>query len=108
MASFLKTQAVRSKRHLMNVAALDCQHCGMAGHTQAAHSNQGIHGKSMARKADDQYTAALCQYCHAEIDQGAHLSKQQRQQMWTDAWISTAKELINRNQWNFEIPEEMK
>lgn len=36
----------------------------------AAHSNQSIHGKGMARKADDQYTVWACSACHRFLDQG--------------------------------------
>lgn len=36
----------------------------------AAHSNQSIHGKAGARKADDQYIAWCCARCHHFIDQG--------------------------------------
>lgn len=38
--------------------------------TVAAHSNQSIHGKAGARKADDQYSAWACVACHGWLDQG--------------------------------------
>jgi len=40
----------RSKTHLQNVASLPCQLCGVDGRTQAAHSNQLIHGKGRGIK----------------------------------------------------------
>lgn len=38
--------------------------------TVAAHSNQSIHGKAGARKADDCYSAWACAACHTWLDQG--------------------------------------
>lgn len=38
--------------------------------TVAAHSNWAVHGKSGARKADDQYSAWCCSSCHSWVDQG--------------------------------------
>ncbi len=38
--------------------------------TVAAHSNQAIHGKAGARKADDQYSAWACMACHCWLDSG--------------------------------------
>ena len=110
MASYFKSQPYRNKRHLMNVAMLDCQVCGLSGHTQAAHSNWGKHGKSFGRKADDQYTAAMCQFCHSELDQGANLTKEQRQEMWEKAWIKTVHAIVELGQWpaEIEIPKEAK
>ena len=76
----------------------------MAGHTQAAHSNWAKHGKSFSRKADDQYTAAMCQFCHAELDQGSHMTKEQRQEMWNKAWIKTVQALVELGQWPTDVP----
>ena len=102
---FPKSKPYRNKKHLINVAMMDCQVCGASGPVQASHSNWSHHGKSMARKADDQYTAAICQSCHYEIDQGSHLTKEQRQEMWTNAWISTVRKLVKSGDWPLDIPE---
>jgi hypothetical protein len=83
----------RSKKHLKNVASLPCQTCGIEGQTQAAHSNWAEHGKGRGIKASDEFTAALCQTCHTELDQGSHLSKEQRRQMWDKAYEKTKERL---------------
>ena len=93
MASNPKFNYYRSKAHLKNVAELPCQHCGMEGQTQAAHSNWAKHGKGRGIKASDVYTAALCYSCHAELDQGMCLSKEERQMMWDNAYAKTLVEL---------------
>jgi hypothetical protein len=83
----------RSRAHLMAVSALDCQLCGKGGPSQAAHSNQAIHGKGRSIKASDEYTAALCQSCHTEIDSGHHLTGEQRAQLWDLAYQRTCAAL---------------
>jgi len=80
---------VRSKAWLKAVASLPCQLCGREGMTQAAHANWSVYGKGMGMKAHDCFTAALCQDCHREIDQGSTLSKQQRMVLWEDAFRRT-------------------
>ncbi len=93
----------RSKKHLKNVASLCCQHCGIDGYTQAAHSNQLQHGKGRGIKASDEYTAALCLKCHYELDQGKNLSKDERVEMWEQAHKRTVAELKRLGVW----PEEL-
>jgi hypothetical protein len=83
----------------MNVADLPCQNCYIEGQTQAAHSNWAEHGKGRGIKASDEYTAALCQTCHTELDQGSHLSKDQRRQMWDRAYERTKERLKEQNLW---------
>lgn len=95
----LKFKYVRSKKHLQNVANLDCQHCGSGDQVQAAHSNWAEHGKGRGIKASDEYTAALCYPCHQELDQGTSLSKQERREMWDTAYKKTVETLKNQNLW---------
>ena len=94
----------RSKKHLINVADLPCQNCYIEGQTQAAHSNQAVHGKGRGIKASDEYTAALCQTCHAELDSGARLNKEQRRELWQMAYQKTVNKLIENNLWPVDIP----
>jgi len=98
-----KFRYIRSKALLKAVASLPCQLCGHLW-TQAAHSNQAIHGKGRGIKASDIYTAALCQHHHYEIDQGKELSKQDRIDAWNYAHQKTVAELLERNMWPKNIP----
>jgi hypothetical protein len=98
---YLKHQYVRSQKLLKLVAALSCQSCGMDNGVQAAHSNWGG-GKGKGIKADDNLVAALCLKCHYEIDQGAHLSKDERKEMWLKAHKATIEALGDR--WPTEVP----
>ena len=98
---FQKHAYVRSKKLLKLVASLDCQRCGSGQMVQAAHTNWGG-GKGRGIKADDNLVAALCLKCHYEIDQGAHLSKDERKEMWQKAHIATVEALGDR--WPPEVP----
>ena len=65
-------------------------HCGIQdGTVVAAHSNQLRDGKGRGIKAHDFRIAALCYRCHAELDQGSKMSKQERLKMWEDAHRAT-------------------
>ena len=103
MTQYLKHQYVRSQKLLKLVAGLACQNCGIDNGVQAAHTNWGG-GKGRGIKADDNLVAALCLKCHYEIDQGAHLSKDERQEMWSKAHQKTVNELVNNNQWPTDVP----
>lgn len=96
---FPKFQYFRSKAHLRNVANLPCQHCGIDGQTQAAHSNWSQHGKGRSIKASDEFVAALCQSCHRELDQGMCLTKEERQEMWETAYQKTKESLTDQGLW---------
>ena len=87
----------------MNVADLPCQNCYIEGQTQAAHSNWAEHGKGRGIKASDEYTAALCQTCHAELDSGTRLNKEQRRDLWQMAYQKTVNKLVEKNLWPVDI-----
>lgn len=99
-----KQTYIRSQKLLKLVANLPCQCCGMDNGVQAAHSNWSEWGgKGKSLKASDEYTAALCLKCHFIIDQGAHLSKDERKDMWLKAHIATVEALGDR--WPAEVPK---
>jgi len=72
---------------------------------QAAHTNWGG-GKGRGIKADDNLVAALCLKCHYEIDQGANLDKNERQQQWNQAHQKTVDLLTSTGLWpkNVQLP----
>ena len=96
-----KPKCGRNQKLPKLVAALSWQSCGMDNGVQAAHSNWGG-GKGKGIKADDNLVAALCLKCHYEIDQGAHLSKGERKDMWLKAHTATVEALGDR--WPPEVP----
>lgn len=80
----------RNKKLLEIVRESPCQLCGAEdGTVVAAHSNQLRDGKGRAIKAHDFRVAALCFRCHAEIDQGSKMSKEDRVDIWEMAHRKT-------------------
>lgn len=78
----------RSKRLLDSARGQQCQIqiegvCnGNSETVVAAHSNNLRHGKGMGIKAHDCFGAWACNNCHAEIDQGSKLSRQEKDEYW--------------------------
>lgn len=95
---------VRSERLLSLVRQLPCGITGLQGPNQAAHSNWSVHGKGRGIKASDIYIAALCPDVHAQIDQGSHLTAEQRQAMWWQAHVATVSALVGAALWPAGIP----
>jgi hypothetical protein len=93
MPSYFKEPTHRSQAWLRAVASLPCVLCYREGMTQAAHRNEG---KSMGMKTHDCWTAALCVDCHAEIDSGKNLSREERRARMDVAILLTLKELANQ------------
>ena len=80
----------RNKNLLEVVRLSPCQHCKkMDGTVVAAHSNQMRDGKGRGLKAHDYRIAALCFTCHAELDQGRAMSREERLNMWEAAHRGT-------------------
>jgi hypothetical protein len=63
----------------------------------AAHSNQMRDGKGRSLKAHDYRIAALCFTCHAEIDQGNKMSREERLNAWENAHRKTIGWLFDNN-----------
>lgn len=93
VAANLKDSAYRSEAWLSAVRKLHCMRCFREGATQAAHRNEG---KGMAIKADDCLVAALCVDCHAEIDQGKDMTRQERREAMDVAILMTLRALAKK------------
>lgn len=89
---------VRRRRDILDLARGECcQWCGRQDDTVvAAHANQLKYGKGLGLKAYDEAIAFLCSVCHAELDQGRWLSKEQRRLLWDTAHHRTLKILRHK------------
>jgi ferredoxin len=95
-----KFNYVRSPELLKSCRRLPCQTCGRDdGTVVAAHSNQAKHGKGRSIKASDIFVASMCFSCHAEIDQGKKLSREERNLVWAMAHILTVRKLVRLDLW---------
>jgi hypothetical protein len=64
-----------------------------------------IHGKGRGVKASDEYTAALCYPCHAELDTGSQTSRLDKQAMWREAHEKTVAQLHLQGLWLVDAPK---
>ncbi len=86
-----KNNPVRSPKWLQAVRELEyCVLCGAYG-VQAAHRNEG---KGAGMKTSDCLTAALCPECHSEIDQGKHMTREDRRATMNAAIVMTLEALV--------------
>lgn len=71
------------------------ENCVMCGHhgTEVAHRNEG---KGISFKTDDCLTAALCHHCHAQIDNGKHMTREERRDFLDRAILMTVVQLARR------------
>ena len=105
MTAFPKTQYIRSSALLQACREISCQGCGVAdGTVCAAHSNEARHGKGRSVKASDQFVASLCHKCHTDLDQGAYMTRDERQAMWFRAHRNTVHQLVRRGLWPLSVP----
>lgn len=108
MTAFQKFAYVRSKALLVACREIPCQSCGVAdGTVVASHSNQSRHGKGRSIKASDIYVASLCHKCHTDLDQGASMTRGEREGLWDNAHRNTVRTLVKRGLWpmSVEIPD---
>lgn len=101
----VKREYVRDKGLREAYRLIPCQNCGRDdGTVCCAHSNWAIHGKGGAIKADDSCGASLCSGCHVPLlDQGARLSKSERQELWWTAHVRSVSTLVERGLWPSHI-----
>lgn len=59
------------------------------GPGEPAHANWMAFGKGKSLKAHDCFFAASCRPCHARLDQGSDLSREERQDAWLRGYIET-------------------
>lgn len=79
------------RRWFSAVAGLEtCALCGLYG-VQVAHENET---RGMGQKSKPYQTAALCPACHHELDNGAHMSQDERRSMMRLAINRTHYRLI--------------
>ena len=82
----------RNKKLLEAARNCPCSFCGVEdGTIVAAHRNEG---KGMGIKVSDALTTPLCFYCHSLVDQGKGLTREERREMWNQAYINGMKHMI--------------
>jgi hypothetical protein len=93
-----KDTPVRSEAYRRYVAALPCWLCGVHGHSQAAHGDEG---KGMALKSSDLTCFPLCEPnnglcgCHYTVGSTGTLTRSERRALETKAAMDTQAALVN-------------
>lgn len=52
-----------------------------------AHANWLEFGRGFSHKAPDIYCVPCCPSCHHEIDAGTHMTRDEKRDAWTQAWV---------------------
>lgn len=100
-----KTAYVRSKALREAYRLIPCQGCGAQdGTVVCAHANEGWAGKGMGIKACDTRAASLCFTCHARLDQGSDMTRDERRAFWLAAHLKTIPLLVAAGHWPKSIP----
>lgn len=97
-----KFSYVRDERLRYMCRAMPCMCCGASGEQAGvtwAHSNQAKHGKGLGEKASDVFVAAMCAWCHRELDQGNTETQAEKAARWTAAWRKTISVAITSGLW---------
>ena len=104
VAAVAKATYVRSKTLREAYRLIPCQACGADdGTVVCAHANEGSYGKGMAIKACDTKAASLCFTCHARLDQGSDMTRDERRAFWLAAHLKTIPALVAAGHWPKDI-----
>lgn len=88
----LKKPVYRNKKLLALAKDAPCCFACMKsndGSVVACHSNSQRFGKGLGIKASDAAIAFMCNRCHAETESGKRLTREQRTEVWEQAFIDT-------------------
>jgi len=79
---------------LQAVGEIDhCVLCGSNHMLQVAHRNQN---RGVGQKAPDYETARLCGDCHSALDNGRHMTREERRELMHRAIVQTHSILIEQ------------
>ena len=105
--SIPKAAPARSEAYRRAVAALPCAHCGIVGHSQAAHADAG---KGTHIKSDDRTCYPACAArpgeigCHSLIGATGSMTRDQRRALEADYAARTRKTIRDIGQWPKALP----
>ena len=82
---------MRDRKRLAAIRKLPCVRCGNPSPSEACHANWSEYGKSMGKKASDEYTIPMCRACHSWFDGYFQLTREQ-----SKAWFAKMLEKTER------------
>ena len=106
--SIPKAAPARSEAYRRLVANLPCAHCGIVGHSQAAHADAG---KGAHIKSDDRTCYPACAArpgeigCHTLIGATGSMTRDQRRALEADYATSTRQTIRDAGHWPKNLPQ---
>lgn len=103
-----KEGAIHHEGYRRLVAAMPCAHCGIHGHSQAAHADQG---KGLNIKSDDRTCYPACAPrvghigCHALIGMTGSMPRESRRSLEQEYAARTRAEIENEGLWPALLPK---
>ena len=87
---------MRDHKRLAAIRKLPCVRCGKPAPSEACHANWSEYGKSMGRKADDEYTVSLCRNCHYLLDTYQLGNREETKKLF-EQWLVKTERMLNLN-----------
>ncbi len=85
---------MRDAKRLAAIRKLPCVVCGKPAPSEACHANWSEYGKSMGRKADDEYTIPMCRNHYVEYDQFQKMNRSQSVE-WFAKMLEKTERMLN-------------
>ena len=108
LRSIVKEAPVRSESYRRLVAAMPCAHCGIVGHSQAAHAD---FGKGARIKSDDRTCYPACGPrpdgsigCHSLIGSTGAYSRDDRRRLESEYAAQTRNQIRISGRWPVGLP----
>lgn len=73
---------MRSTKRLNEIRQLPCVRCGKPPPSEACHANWSEYGKSLGKKASNEFTISLCRVCHHALDTYKNLSRREAKELF--------------------------
>ena len=84
---------MRDLKRLAAIRKLPCVRCGKPAPSEACHANWSECGKSMGKKASDEFTISLCRACHSDFDQYKTMGREESKE-WFDKMLEKTERML--------------
>ena len=87
---------MRDLERLAAIRKLPCVKCGKPAPSEACHANRSEYGKSMGKKASDEFTISLCRDCHCWFDGYFQLTREESKE-WFDKMLEKTELMMRKD-----------